>query len=184
MEYCFYLDWSGLKPEVWAAWAQAILSAVAIVVAARMSTNQEKRQKRAKLEAYLAIASDILDQAEDSLAEFESRSGRNSSLVQFQWWERICTVLEAIPLHEIPDYRLYSVVWRARNVADASCELHKKTLKDNVITDHRIEIMKMIRENASGVYDETVKVVNELADPTLAQRFRYWSFKRRHKKAA
>ncbi|GAB2612258.1 hypothetical protein [Novilysobacter erysipheiresistens] len=32
-QYCFYLDWTGLPPEVWAAWVQAVGSIIAIGVA-------------------------------------------------------------------------------------------------------------------------------------------------------
>ncbi|MBD9481163.1 hypothetical protein [Pseudoxanthomonas sp. PXM02] len=178
MEYCFYLDWSGLEPEVWAAWAQAVLSAIAIVVAARMAINQEKRQQRAKLSAYLAIASDIVDQADSSLKDFRGREGQYSSLPQYQWWERICSVLDAIPLHEIPDYRLYDVIWRAKNISIGARELHAKTQSKELIDAKKIEIMELIRENAGGVYDETVKVVNEVITPSIVQRIRYWWLKR------
>lgn len=47
-EFCFYLSWAGWKPEVWAAWVQAIGSVVAIAVAVSIPWWQHRRERREK----------------------------------------------------------------------------------------------------------------------------------------
>lgn len=54
--YCFYLEWDGWKPEVWAAWIQAIGSVAALAVAVGLAMWQwekamDLRRDDAKLRA-------------------------------------------------------------------------------------------------------------------------------------
>lgn len=83
-EFCFYLSWAGWKPEVWAAWVQAVGSVAAIIAAywiARWQHSQElKAQRRqAALEAkslamvHLRDAKDLLDRIGRELSEVEKR---------------------------------------------------------------------------------------------------------------
>jgi hypothetical protein len=185
MEYCFYLDWAGWSPEVWAAWAQAILSAVAIVVAARMATNQDRRARRSRVEGYFSLVSDVQDQVENSYVLFLNLEGYSAPPGFLEKWEETCKRLADIPFHEVPDYRLYLAVRESLDIARSIRDTHRATSEPgSKITSEDIEHIHDCETAMEQVYDDVVKVINELATPTLKQRWNYWRFKERSKERA
>lgn len=116
MDYFFH-DGSSWSPEVWAAWAQAILSAIAIVVASRMALRQEKRTTIRKIEAYCEIIADAGHHAEDAWKIFKERLDGVPDLEGMEWWISICRVFDVIPFHDTPDYGLYMHLRNAESAA-------------------------------------------------------------------
>lgn len=182
MQFCLFLEWDGLTPSEWAAWAQAILSAVAIIVAARLATNQERRNKRNRVDAYVAIVSDVHDQCVYTYDMHINMVGLPAAPGQLERWNETCALLSAIPFHEVPDFRLYSAVRESLDIA--------KQVRDNQIalsapgaqiTDGDVQFMFECEKGMESVYSEVIEVSNELATPSLKQRWKHWKIKRRLK---
>lgn len=121
-----YCSW--LLPSVcasqseWAAWAQAILSALAIWYSGRLAYNQRLLEKREKVETYVSILveADVAAQmAVDNLsfAEFEEVYIVGSSL-DFGGLQKS---FQDISFHDVPDRRLVGII---RSAADC-CRLLK-----------------------------------------------------------
>ncbi len=146
----FFPDWS---PEVWAAWAQAILSAVAIVVATKMALRQEKRATIRKVEAYCEIIADARLHAERAWETFKQRLDQAPDMEGAEWWVSICRVFDAIPFHDIPDYGLYMKLRHAESAAKSI----KKAYEDAASTE------KVTAAHVDNLLDQFIKLETSLA---------------------
>lgn len=185
MPYCFYLDWTGWSPEVWAAWAQAILSAVAIVVAARLATTQTRKALRQRIDVYVQIVSDVHDQAEATYDQAMSMGGHSLPRDVKVHWDETYKSLSSVPLHEAPDYRLYRNIRSSIDVARSIRDTYAGRSGGRILlTEDDVNHLHDCFGEMRRIYDDAVKVSNELSTPTLMQRYRHWKFKRRRLKTA
>lgn len=110
---CHFLSWCTLKPEVQAAWAQAILSVMAIFVAATMASRQDRRNRRIKIDNYVEMISLLASEAEHLVFLLKLEPGKVVAS-EANFWGRSVKMLDAIPFHEIPDFKLFSVLVDSR----------------------------------------------------------------------
>lgn len=182
MSYCFYLDWHGLTAEEWAAWAQALLSALAIVVAARMTMSQERRALRSRIDAYLAIISHAYDEAQGTVQHLKVGIGKSASSNVTDEWTRLCQVFDAIPFHEVPDFSLYGVLVEASRASANIRDIYEPLLKSGKpVGEIDYELAKTEEHRLEIAYDDAVAISNKLADPSFLQNIRYKLFKLKNK---
>ncbi|UJB17599.1 MULTISPECIES: hypothetical protein [Lysobacter] len=118
MAVCELISWCALKPEVQAAWAQAILSVVAIIAAGWFGIVQHRREINQKIGAVIALLEGAYYEADEFAAEIHADIG---SLQPADWqldrMASLCKALEAIPAHDLPDKRLVPYTLDAANWA-------------------------------------------------------------------
>lgn len=88
-----------LAPEVWAAWAQAFLSAAAIYFAALAATAPDKLAKRRKASSYLAL----LDIAENML---DGCISSGPTVITTARLRQVAGQFAEVNVENVPDYRL------------------------------------------------------------------------------
>lgn len=159
---------------MWAAWAQAILSAIAIVVATKMALRQEKREVIRKVEAYCEIIADARLRAEDAWKTFERRLDQVPDLEGMEWWLSICRVFDAIPFHDIPDYGLYMYLRHAEIAAKSIKKTYEHAASTNIVTvvhvDTLLEQFTQLETSLKGAV-----IIADLIDPPSL-----WVRARRH----
>lgn len=122
---------SGNCGAIGAAWAQAILSGLAIIAAALIPTWQERKTRRQKIDLYVDLVSRAESEAQHDVLHYGSAIGSRVYGVPAAEWVRICKIFDAIPLHELPDFRLSSIVVDAHR---ASQELRDLFDQSDVVT--------------------------------------------------
>ncbi|WP_343649451.1 hypothetical protein [Stenotrophomonas sp.] len=131
-QFCFYLDWAGTKPEVWAAWAQALLSVVAIYFAGRFALQQHRRdlfQRVTVLVRTVGLASLTAAVNHDYLKKWkEIGSPLQTDLPYFEYLGR---ALHDAPLHELPDERLIHIVAGSARYSQKAFELLNSQINHN-----------------------------------------------------
>lgn len=171
-EYCFYLDWSGWKPEVWAAWAQAILSAAAIYWASRLARRQDRLAQRRKADACIGLITHAQDILETATRDPLSRPNLTSIAT-------LAKQMEGITLDATPDYRLIIAVnTAATTVAVLNGELIAWT--NNIHADDTFKSVSASIDVRTAItrleaaYEEAIPVANELMSPSPWQRIKRW----------
>lgn len=173
MDYCFYLDWKGMTPSEWAAWAQAILSAVAIVVAARLATSQERRARRSKVDAYVEIISHAESEAGSAALHLELAKGKVISTNAEDEWTRLCRVFDNIPFHDVPDFRLYGLLRDAARASANIRDIYEPLLNsDTQIKELDAQLVRTEEHTLRACYVEATEISNELAGLNLKGRIR------------
>lgn len=106
-----------------AAWAQAILSGLAILYSGRLAANQARTAKRERVDTYIQIVTIAMQEAqhaEELLTDaLKSGSAINGSPYGFLELKKD---LESAPFHEVPDHRLVRIL---RDAAEACKDLHE-----------------------------------------------------------
>ncbi len=98
--FCPYLFGAPcLKPEVWAAWAQALLSVAAIYFAALAATAPEKLAKNRKAKSYLAL----LGIAEEMLTFCAEQ---RPNVIMVSRLKQITGQFAEVNVENVPDYRM------------------------------------------------------------------------------
>lgn len=171
--YCLWLlDAPCLKPEIWAAWAQALLSAVAIYAAARLTSRQERLAFRRRADAYLAVMTHV----EQSLfmASEAPHSEENTALVGLA-----IDQLRSVPMEAVPDLRLMMALNRCLlTLTKLHGELTAAPSSSPVVNGARILGRKrMIGSAAAEISIETLdaaQLLDELAESGLWGRLSQW----------
>lgn len=175
-QFCFYLDWVGWPPQVWAAWTQALLSAAAIYAASRLATRQERVAAGRRADACVGL----ITHAQDVLVEILSAPKSRPSVTRI---EALAEQLAGVPMDSAPDFRLVIAVRRASSaISVLAVELaeHAKpqVLRSSnpyVAARHDIGAAQKELEEA---YELAIEAANELLSPTLIQRWRQWKLNR------
>jgi len=150
--YCLWVSQSPcLKPEIWAAWAQALLSALAIWAGARLANRQERRNLARKTDLYVNLIS-MAEIRSLSLAMYTPgdvrtlRSGKSVMDYQIRDMQQFAAAFRAINLEDLPDYRLLPPL---RDAAD-TCE-------------HLVEHLERVDETKSmSINDETLHIGKQI----------------------
>ncbi|RZZ90619.1 hypothetical protein [Pseudoxanthomonas winnipegensis] len=179
IEQCLFYVWPCATTDGWsaaAAWAQALLSALAILAASWLAKSQDEKQIARRCDAFVSLI-DSADQSAlrvlsaaaggfmDLLAAAKSESPRLLKMAQ---------ALEASSLTDVPDFRLVTVI---HDVAIVCRQLGEKLealqgLKSIPDDDSRLKAIARDRERLIALYNYSAKVANEFASPTIAQRLR------------
>ncbi|MBY4594952.1 hypothetical protein K3217_05285 [bacterium BD-1] len=96
-------DWG---TAVGAAWAQAILSFLAILAAALFPWWHEKRSIRRKVDVLIGLIARAEGEARQLAENLRLANGRSLLTLEPRQWERIERTFAGIPQHEIPDTRI------------------------------------------------------------------------------
>lgn len=107
-----------LKAEVWAAWAQAILSAAAIWYAHRLANNQDRQGRKRRLDAIMSLVVQAEDKASVAYARAVNAAGGvlDGKKLGFA---NLAATFEAVPMHDLPDIRLIPVIDDARHACQS-----------------------------------------------------------------
>jgi len=163
-----------LKPEVWAAWAQALLSAAAIFAAARLALLQERRQLSRRADFYVTILDNAAQTAEKvmstsmiGLEDIKSMAGPAAYKLT-----QLGKVLDAAMYQELPDSRLLPSIQSAAAACHSLSTMVAATRKlESWPSDVRIiDTMRRLEEALVFYYNEAAEVANEHHVPTLWQR--------------
>ncbi|HID7838879.1 TPA: hypothetical protein ACXIC2_000098 [Stenotrophomonas maltophilia] len=154
-----------MKPEVWAAWWQAILSAVAIFAAARIAYRQERRQVKRRADFYVSLLDSAAQAAEKTLTT--SMAGladiKAVAYPAAYRFDQLAKALDAALLQELPDPRLLPSIQSAaaachtlRMLVDQVAKLEKWTEDFS-----HIQKMRTVETGLVAYYNEAAAVANE-----------------------
>ena len=166
-EYCVHLDWSGWPPEVWAAWAQAILSAAAIFFAYRLSNRQDRLAMSRKANACVAL----ITYAHDELVEIRQNPLSRPSLTRASdLASRFSSAnLESIPVFEL----LVPIVRLGSSLTTLSVELDNTSRAAGSPEGKEIAAVRDVDAAmtvAQECYAEAIEAANPLNHQTHHQR--------------
>jgi len=111
----------------WAAWAQAIMSALAIWYSGRLAFKQSRSSKRERIETYIELlavacrASDIAVRITEEVV----RSGGHLAGGR-QDFAKLGASFHAIAFHEVPDYRLVANLRNASRMCEMLDEIYDR----------------------------------------------------------
>lgn len=155
-QFCFYLDWSGWKPEVWAAWVQAIGAIGAIIFSYLAGSRAERARKRREHERARSYGFLVIPQLEllwnnilNAKSEFDRLPADDERITR---WLTISPQLSAL----LPELH---------HLGDASIAIHEalnavETFRDDIEANHYY-----IR-NDGMLYDRNGEFLDELQKPT------------------
>lgn len=125
----------------WAAWAQAVMSALAIWYSGRLAFNQARSTKREKVQTYvrmIALASQESQHAMNFVrGGFERKNPIGGEIYGFA---QLRDNLDSISFHDVPDPRLVSII------RDAAAACHKLDTNCDMIlnTGEPVEFLSMV----------------------------------------
>jgi len=123
VNYCSWLiPWWCFSQEVWAAWAQAILSALAIWYSGRLAYRQKQIDKREKIDTYVQLIG--IATSEAALANHWIEALRHKTQPARDGagnFGDLKADIQAISVNDLPDHRLIRVL---RDAAWACEKLH------------------------------------------------------------
>lgn len=180
--YCpILLDAPCMKPEVWAAWVQAILSVIAIAAAERFASRRERKELSRQADVYVNLIS-MAEMRCNSLAMFGPtdartlRIGMSINEYQIRDMEQFAEAFRAIALQDVPDYRLLPPL---RDAADACHSLASNLQQIDPSrpippNEDALPVFKLIKETQwrlNQCYLKASEVANEYEMSTLKQRW-------------
>lgn len=161
LAYCPYVIGAPcLAPEVWAAWAQAFLSAAAIYFAALAATAPDKLAKRRKASSYLAL----LDIAETVL---DSSIKGAPSVITTARLRQVAGQFAEVNVENVPDYRLLKpmqethsalvvmqdVVEKEMGMSDMQERTRLSFIRSEMGTTYR-DLLRARRPDVASIVDE------------------------------
>lgn len=173
--YCpLAFDAPCLKPEVWAAWAQALLSVAAIRFAARLAFEQERRARKRRLDSLMELFILAFDKAQ--LAYNRATHALEHPFVgDSLGFARLASAFNVVPIHDLPDSRLLPLI----DMAIGACEdldQHFDQLK-RINGKHSISSIRTLVTAVDTLdlcVEEAMKAANDALPPT-----KLWWFVRR-----
>ncbi|MET0548560.1 MAG: hypothetical protein ABW002_04725 [Xanthomonas sp.] len=178
-----------LKSEIWAAWAQALLSGVGIIAAAWLPNRTARLEKKDRFYAVVALmfeATKRMYLISDGIAFRRLARGVGRPDEELT---HLTAALDAIPAHELPEGALlYSVKGLRRQVA-AMNELHRRITPPHNFTDEawekfRVEARELI--DAMEPHMEQAMKLGEFryGGPIHRARHRFNTWRKRRTAAA
>lgn len=117
-----------LKPEVWAAWAQALLSAAAIYFAAVAATAPDRLAKRRKAKSYLAL----LDIAQEMLS---TCAEQKPGLIMLSRLKQVAGQFAEVNVENVPDYRLLLPMQETHGALTTVSDLVERRINGRQVSD-------------------------------------------------
>lgn len=179
---CTWIGWCALPAEAQAAWAQAVLSVMAIVFAAWIAGRRERRELARKLDVYV----NLISMAESRATSIQSppRRGAESrealadpSAGHLEYFQTYVEAFRAIHLHDLPDYRMLPVIEEARRACEelaAVLEVMER-YRGTDFPDRPSDALtiRKARHTLARSYAKAADICNDVAVPTLRQRARH-----------
>lgn len=164
-----------LKSEIWAAWAQALLSGVGIIAAALIPQSIARRDKQDRFYAVLALmleAAKRMHLIADLIAYRKLPMGHD---VHDQELSHLTAALDAIPAHELPEGALLFSIKGVRREVAAMNGLHRRITSsfhysDEAWDSFRSEAFEML-EAMQPHMDNAMRIGSDRYG-TLLNRFR------------
>lgn len=166
-----------MKPEVWAAWWQAILSAAAILAAARLATTQERRQLARRADIYVSLLDSAAQTAEkvrtNALAGFTEI--KSLSYPAAYRLTQLGKALDASVFQELPDCRLLPSIQSAAAACHSlSTVVTQVGNLDKAPTNSKhIEQIYILEDALVKYFNEAAAIANEHHVLTFKQALLY-----------
>jgi len=164
-----------MLPLLGFAWAQAILSGVAIYFAGRIAVQQHRREIGQRVGSVVALLARVADQADFFSEDVDHLVGD----IRAHFWdlepiERASKALSNVSVHELADEGFVMPVLDAADSAKALTEALKKA-KDVAhsnypMQQYQADDIKMLVEKVSKAYNEAVEVDRRHRPLTRKQR--------------
>jgi hypothetical protein len=121
---CELAGWCSLPQEAQAAWAQALLSVMAIIAAGLFPVWHSKREVGRSVGSIVALMAYVSDTADGLVARLAQVEGSNgASNWDASAWRRLLNAMDAMAIHQLPDEGLVHPVLMAREcVADIAVD--------------------------------------------------------------
>lgn len=154
-----------MKPEVWAAWWQAILSAAAILAAARLAATQERRQLARRADVYVSLLDSAAQAAEkvrtNALAGYNEI--KSLSYPAAYRLTQLGKALDSSVFQELPDCRLLPSIQSAAAACHSLSTVVTQIGKlDKAPTDSKhIEQIYILEDALVGYFNEAAAIANE-----------------------
>ena len=179
MQSCLWLTSVCMTQGEWAAWAQAILSALAIFVAALFPSYVERAKTRRMIENYGSMMRVAWAAAHRDAGTIERSVGGASGI---HWdeakWDRLHSAFSVVPYHDLPDDRLFDLVHDAAEAVSNMREVWRGAVK---VSKAGVGISPTLAKSAaSNVRDlqaahEGLEIVsNSYAPFAFARRIKFW----------
>ena len=176
---CQFVGWCALPHEAQAAWAQAVLSVVAILVAATFPLISERARKRERISVYLSMIGVAFHRASVDTWNISNRIGSAvNPLMDNRDWARITKMFENVQYHEMPDADLISIlddtqaaVQRFQGLWDI---LLARKATSFPVTSADAAIAKQARDEIQVAYEQSLRVRHKYswAGPIDAIKYR------------
>ncbi len=165
VNYCNWLLPSMcLAQSEWAAWAQAIMSALAIWYSGSLAFNQTRRAKREKIDTYVAILQEADDAAQLAIGVLShAAEDEYLAVCKFMDFAGLERSFRDISFHDVPDYRLVYII---REAADC-CEALRKRYDDKAdgsepFRPYDYALAKPQAEKLATLLEEAERISNSL----------------------
>ncbi|HEL5052584.1 TPA: hypothetical protein UOA92_000340 [Stenotrophomonas maltophilia] len=176
------VDWTGGNA---AAWAQAILSGLAILYSGRLASRQRVMDKREKLETYVQLLAVAAEEA--ALAVHWLEALRHKTLSERDGsgsFQDLRDDLQSIEVNDIPDHRLIRIL---RDAAWACDKLHHHydvflgtreipQLGDRIEASNAADLLENCFEDAAALRDQFFSLPE-----SIWRTVRRWTRQRSHK---
>ncbi|UYB51178.1 hypothetical protein OCJ37_14405 [Xanthomonas sp. AM6] len=135
--YCpWFFSAPCLKPEVWAAWAQAILSVAAIFVAAKLQRWQAQDASREKMHSCIELISFATFVASLMERHFEGKKIGGPRVIHAELVQ-LCRAFDSINYMDIPNRQLAVCVQRAASTANTLRSIQELLLEHKKLDQER-----------------------------------------------
>lgn len=123
---CELIGWCTLKPEVQAAWAQAVLSVVAVGIAIYVPAKIEWRQRHRSFYAITGLLVAIAERVAELFSKVTSPPIQTGAAIEDPELKRLIDALATIPVHELPESGLVVPVIETLSDATVVLETYRK----------------------------------------------------------
>lgn len=166
---CDFIGWCALPLEAQAAWAQAVMSALAILVAASIPWLHGRHVRRRRIDMFVEMLSFAESWAIATVEIIERAVGRPIADNDPKMWSRIVGVFNQIPYHQLPDYRLFSILHDAGHIS-SEIETHYLGLLSAsrlglTVRESDAQILRGHHDALLICYEKAASISNSLAGP-------------------
>ena len=167
------VDWTGSNA---AAWAQAILSGLAILYSGRLATNQSRRNKRDRVDTCVEILNIACQGSNGACAIAEAVVKLQGGVVSgSQAFAQTAESMRAIPFHEFPDYRLVAIIRLAAIHCDVLDRHFDSPVRNRVVMTHTdLAYILFSDKELNRLRAEAEQISNELMSVTDHFRVTAW----------
>ena len=150
--------WELKMDEVGAAWAQAILSAAAILAAALIPGWHEKKRIRKRVDVLIGLISRAEDEARELSRDVLRAAGRHMISDEPAQWDRTEQQFQTIPQHDMPDPRIqWAIADSYRAVSQVRNNFAKFITPGYVITNFDYLSVKEQADVLEQCYEDAVR---------------------------
>ena len=186
---CEWIGFCALGDEAQAAWAQAILSVIAIFFAGWLPVRQRSNEHRARMDNYVGLLAYAYDLADDYCKKALQELGNvGASSWNYSEIQKISTTIDRVNPHEVPDWKLIPIFHDAHTALVAFAILIQgiisKARNGYPVMQNDLDILEAHVKTLEICYNEAASIRNALGGQTWMQKFRFWKFDNRVRQIA